>query len=178
MEETKTNTINTPAGQPVGRERMVAYLNTGTSGEPVWSAFGKRVSSSSMNYDWSKSTNRDILGNVYTDIKAPIITQSFDPVSVDSGDAAVVKVWEMAIRDQDRFALANQKVLVAHFYSGDEGKNFAEVHDTSTIVVSRSGGDGGDNLTIAIEVTYGGDRTVGTVAKGADGVTFTPTAAA
>ena len=40
------------------------------------------------------------------------------------------------------------------------------------------GGDGGGTLNIATEITYGGTRTLGTVAKGANGaVTFTPDAA-
>lgn len=175
----ETNPINTPAGQTVARELMIAYLDTGTEGAPKWSAFGKRVSSANMNYDWSKNTNRDILGNVYTDMKNPIITESFDPLPIDSSDEAVVKLWEMGIRDQDRFALSSQKILVAHFYSGAESKNFAEVYDSSAIVVSRAGGDGGDNLTIAAEVTFGGKRTVGTVSKSEKGeVTFTPGSAA
>ena len=167
--------INTPAGQTVARELMIAYLNTGDSSAKKWSAFGKRVASSNMSYDWGKNTERDILGNVFTKLKKPTITQSFDPLPIDSGDEAVVKLWELGIRDQDNQALANQEVMVAHFYSGDSSKNFAEVYDASAIAVSRSGGDGGDDLTIAAEVTFGGTRTVGTFSKGSDGaVTFTP----
>ena len=173
-----TNTIKSTAGQTVARELMIAYLNTGTATAKKWSAFGKRVSSSSMNYDWSTNTERDILGNVFTRMKKPTITQSFDPLPLDSSDEATVKLWELAIRDQDNHALANQEVMVAHFYAGDESKNFAEVYDASAIAVSRNGGDGGDDLTVAAEVTFGGNRTVGTVAKDSDGaVTFTPAAA-
>lgn len=173
MAENKS--INTPVGQTVARELMIAYLNTGDSGAKKWSAFGKRVSSSNMSYDWGKNTERDILGNIFTKLKKPTITQSFDPLPIDSGDAAVVKLWELGIRDQDSQALANQEVMVAHFYSGDSSKNFAEVYDASAIAVSRNGGDGGDDLTLAAEVTFGGTRTVGTVSKDTDGaVTFTP----
>ena len=169
-----TNTIKTTAGQTIARELMIAYLNTGSAGEKKWSAFGKRVASSNMSYDWGKNTERDILGNTFTKLKKPTITQSFDPIPIDSSDAAVVKLWELAIRDQDNQALANQEVMVAHFYAGDESKNFAEVYDASAIAVSRNGGDGGDNLTIAAEVTFGGNRTVGTVSKAGAEVTFTP----
>lgn len=129
--------INTPAGQTVARELMIAYLNTGDSSAKKWSAFGKRVASSNMSYDWGKNTERDILGNVFTKLKKPTITQSFDPLPIDSGDEAVVKLWELGIRDQDNQALANQEVMVAHFYSGDSSKNFAEVYDASAIAVSR-----------------------------------------
>ena len=39
-------TFNTTAGQTIDRELMIAYLNTGTSESPVWSAIGKRVEES------------------------------------------------------------------------------------------------------------------------------------
>ena len=40
-------TFNTTAGETVARELMIAYLNTGESGTPVWSPIGKRVEDSS-----------------------------------------------------------------------------------------------------------------------------------
>ena len=70
-------TFNTTSGQTVKRELLVAYLNTGTSGSPTWSAIGKRVSDSSIDYDWSEETNTDILGNTYTEMRAPQLTQTF-----------------------------------------------------------------------------------------------------
>ena len=57
-----TNTFNTPAGQTVKRELMIAYLNTGTESAPVWSPFGKRVTDSSIEYDWSEETSQDNRG--------------------------------------------------------------------------------------------------------------------
>ena len=44
-------TFNTTPGQTVGREMLIAYLNTGESGSPKWSAIGKRVEDSSAEYD-------------------------------------------------------------------------------------------------------------------------------
>lgn len=41
-------TFNTTAGQTVGREMLIAYLNTGESGTPTWSPIGKRVEDSSI----------------------------------------------------------------------------------------------------------------------------------
>ena len=37
-------TFNTPAGQTVGRELLIAYLNTGDAESPTWSPFGTSVS--------------------------------------------------------------------------------------------------------------------------------------
>ena len=53
-------TFNTPAGQTIARELLIAYLNTGTASEPVWSAVGKRVEDSDTEYDWDSETKRDI----------------------------------------------------------------------------------------------------------------------
>ena len=44
-------TFNTTPGQTVGREMLIAYLNTGESSTPTWSPIGKRVEDSSAEYD-------------------------------------------------------------------------------------------------------------------------------
>ena len=51
MAESTIN-FNTTPGQTVARELLIAYLNTGTHEEPVWSPIGKRVEDSSAEYDW------------------------------------------------------------------------------------------------------------------------------
>lgn len=166
-------TFNTPAGQTIARELLIAYLNTGTSSTPIWSAIGKRVEDSDAEYDWDTETKRDILGAIRNRMKKPTVTQSFDPCELDSGDAAQVKLWNMAVKDQDAQALANLDMLIVHFYAG---QNFAERYDSCMVEVSSLGGEGGGDIGMPINVTYGGERTLGTAAKAADGtVTFTPT---
>ena len=172
-------TFNTPTGQTVARERMIAYLNTGTSSAPVWSPFGKRVEDSSMEYDWDSSTTRDILGNTWGKLKKPIVTQDFDPWDLDGGDAALVHIWNLAVKDQNAMALANQDVLVVHFYAGEEATPFAERYPSSMIEVGENGGEGGGELGVASTVTFGGTRAVGTASKNAEtgAITFNPAAA-
>ena len=166
-------TFNTPAGQTIARELLIAYLNTGTSSTPVWSAIGKRVEDSDAEYDWDTETKRDILGAIRNRMKKPTITQSFDPCELDSDDAAQVKLWNMAVKDQDAQALANLDMLIVHFYAGS---NFAERYESCMVEVSSLGGEGGGDIGMPINVTYGGTRTLGTAAKANDGtVTFTPT---
>ena len=53
-------TFNTTPGQTVGREMLIAYLNTGESSTPTWSPIGKRVEDSSAEYDWQTETKVDI----------------------------------------------------------------------------------------------------------------------
>ena len=80
-------TFNTTPGQTVGREMLIAYLNTGENETPKWSPIGKRVEDSSSEYDWQTETKVDIFGNTYTNGKKPTITQSFDPCELDADDA-------------------------------------------------------------------------------------------
>jgi hypothetical protein len=165
--------FNTVSGAVVERKLLIAYLNTGTTATPVWSPFGKRVEDSSMEFDWQEETKNDILGETHTTMKPPIVTQSFDPCELDSGDAAQVKLWNQAIRDRDIGAMANNDVLVVHAYAGTaDTAVFAERFSSCMVKPSSLGGSG--SVGMPTDVTYGGKRTVGTAAVGDDGVIFTP----
>lgn len=170
------STFTTPAGQTVARELLIAYLNTGTSETPVWSAIGKRVEDSSIDFDWSTETKTDIFGQVYTTGKKATKTQTFDPCELDAGDVAQVKIWNLAVKDNDINALLNQDMLIAHFYATGSGAsdNFAERYDACSVLPTSLGGEGGGQIGMPIDVTYGGTRTVGKVTKTSGGVvTFT-----
>lgn len=165
-------TFNTTAGATVARKMLLLYLNTGTADKPVWSVVGKRVEDSAMEYDWGDESKTDILGNTYTALKEPVITQTFDPCELDSGDAAQVKIWNQSIKDHDIGAMTNNDLLVVHTYAGDATTGaFAERYPTSTVKPSSLGGS--STIGMPIDVTFGGQRETGT-AKAADGtVTFT-----
>lgn len=168
-------TFNTTPGQTVGRELLIAYLNTGTNSEPVWSPIGKRVEDSSAEYDWSDETKQDILGSSWGTMKKPIITQTFDPCELDAGDEAQKKIWDLAVVKQDAQALANMDMLIVHLYAGTANTAvFAERYESCMIKPSSLGGEGGGNIGMPIDVTYGGKRTIGTAAISNGTVTFTP----
>ena len=173
-------TFNTTAGQTIDRELLIAYLNTGEASTPVWSPFGKRVTDSSMEYDWQEDSSKDILGTTRTTMKKPIITQSFDPCELDAGDAAFVKLRNLAIKDQDAAALANQDLLIVHHYAGTaKTAVFAERYDGTMVKPASLGGEGGGFVGMPFDVTLGGNRTTGTAAIGSNGaVTFTADSAA
>lgn len=168
-------TFNTTPGQTVSRELLIAYLNTGTNSEPTWSPIGKRVEDSSAEYDWSDETKQDILGSTWGTMKKPIITQTFDPCELDAGDEAQKKIWDLAVVKQDAQALANMDMLIVHLYAGTANTAvFAERYESCMIKPSGLGGEGGGNIGMPIDVTYGGKRTVGTAAVSNGTVTFTP----
>ncbi len=166
-------TFATPEGQTIDRELLIAYLNTASKEAPTWSAIGKRVEDSSEEMDWGQESKQDILGNTFTTMKKPVISQTFDPIPLDAGDAAAVKMWNLAVKDHDAQALANQDMMIGHFYATSGEAKFAERYDSCAIAVTGIGGDGGGTLNITSEITYGGNRTLGTITKDTSGVTFT-----
>lgn len=172
-------TFNTTAGQTIKRELMIAYLNTGTKSSPTWSAVGKRVEDSSAELDWGEETKQDILGQSYTTMKKPVITQSFDPCELDAGDEALVKLWNTAIKDQDYNALCAMDMLIVHFYAGTAATPFAERYESCSVRPTGLGGAGGGTMGMPFEVTYGGERSTGTAAKDSStgAITFTADAA-
>lgn len=171
--------FNTKNGQTIARELLVAYLNTGAYDSPVWSALGKRVEDSSESFDWSDESKQDILGDVHSTMKKPIITQSFDPCNLDSGDSAIAKVWALGVRDQDNNALTAMDLLIVHLYAGDEDAPFAERYPSSMVKPTGLGGSGGGSMEMPIDITYGGKRQIGTASVAANGtVEFTPEGAA
>lgn len=164
-------TFNTTGGQTIERKLLMLFLNTGTSADPIWSIIGKRVEDSSVEFDWSKDSKQDILGNVNTTMNKPIITQSFDPVNLDSAEAAYVKLWNLAVHDQDVSALANLDMLMVHAYVGSENAFFAERYDGCAVEIKSLGGAA--TVDMPFDVTFGGKRTTGTAAIANGTVTFT-----
>lgn len=171
-------TFNTPAGQTVARELLIAYLNTGTSEAPVWSPIGKRVEDSSIEMDWGAESKVDIFGNSYISGKKATKTQTFEPCELDGADVAQLKIWNLAIRDNDVNALTSQDMLIVHAYAGTANSAvFAERYSACAVLPSGLGGEGGGRIGMPIDITYGGTRTTGTAAINNGTVTFSADAA-
>lgn len=166
--------FNTTEGQTIAREMMISYLNVGTSELPKWAPIGRRTNSADIEMDWSKNSEQDVLGDTWTTMKKPVKTQTFDPVPLDAGDPVGVKLWNLGIRDEDAQALANMDVLIGHFYVDSAEEFFSERYSGCAISLTRIGGEGGGNLEISSEITYGGTRTLGHISRGEGGeITFT-----
>lgn len=168
-------TFNTKENQTIERKLLVCCLNTGTADDPVWSPVGKRVEDSSAEYDWGEESVTDILGDTYTSMSAPKITQSFDPYQLDGADRAQLKIWNDAIRNQDTGAMCNNDMLILHMYAGTKDTAFFAERYAACAVKPTSLG-GASKLAMPIEVVYGGQRTIGTAAVKEGAITFTPTA--
>lgn len=126
-----------------------------------------------MEFDWGDESKQDILGDTHSTMKKPVITQSFDPCNLDSSDSAICKIWALAVHDQDYQALTSCDLLIVHFYAGSTAAPFAERYPSSMVKPTGLGGEGGGNIEMPVDVTYGGTRETGTATKGDDGtVTF------
>lgn len=168
--------FHTPKGQTIDRRLYLVCGNYGTAEAPRWGRLGKRVEDSSAEMDWGEESKKDILGDTYTTMKTPTITQTFDPCELDAGDEYQQHVWQLAVVDQDAPALCSQDLLRIHLYAVDEdGNAFAERYPSSMVKPSGLGGEGGGALTMPIDITFGGAREVGAASVAADGaITFTP----
>ena len=167
-------TMKTTPGQTAERKLYLCCGNSGTYDAPKWGKLGKRVEDSSAEMDWSEETKQDVLGDTYTTMKKPIITQTFEPCELDSGDEYQQHVVDLAVVKQDAAALCAQDLLRIHLYLTDEkGSAFAERYPSSMVKPSGLGGEGGGPLTMPVDVTFGGTREVGTASVAADGtITF------
>lgn len=162
-------TFNTVPGQTIARELLIAYINTSTTDTPAWKPIGKRVEDSSAEYDWQEETKKDIFGDTYASMKKPIITQTFDPSELDAADEGQKFIWDLAIVKQDAQALANCDMLIVHAYA-----DFAERYESCLVRPAAIGGEGGGNIGMPLDVTYGGNRTIGSATISGKTVTFTP----
>ena len=171
-----TYQFNAPPGQTIDRKLYLCCGNSGTYAAPKWGRLGKRVEDSSAEMDWGEETKQDILGDAYTTMKTPVVSQTFDPCELDSGDEYQQHVWNLAVVEQNAPALCSQDLLRVHLYAVDStGAAFAERYPSSMVKPSGLGGEGGGSLTMPIDVTFGGVREVGTASVAADGaITFTP----
>lgn len=169
--------FNTREGVAVDRELLIAALNTGTKDSPVWSPVGRRVEDSSMELDWGVETIKDIFGETYSSGKKSTRTQTFDPWTLDSQDAAQKLIWNTGIKKDDVNALMAMDMLICHFYAGGDGQykeNFAERYESCAVLPTGLGGEGGGSVGMPIDVTYGGKRTLGKASRVNGEIIFTP----
>lgn len=162
-------TFNMTKGATTARKTMLALLNVGTGAtNPTWAPMGISVEDSSIEYDWQEESTTDILGNTWNTAKAPKLTQTFDASALRGGDEVQQKIWSVGVKDQDVSAMTNMDVVVAHLYEGDaSGGFFAERYPASMVKPSGLGGSG--TVDMGYDVSYGGEREVGTVKQASGG---------
>lgn len=167
------------AEQTVGRKELVAYVNTGDIESPEWTAIGWHCTDSSMSVEVDTDTQKDILGNVFTNASIPELTQEFDPLPIRQGTEAGTDKLQQLLHDQwmtQNFS-GTYDTLIVYLYAGtgeqSEKRYDAHHFPASTIVPGDFGGSAEDPLNRPITVYFGGAMEQGTVAINGSTVTFT-----
>lgn len=158
------------AERTVARKELVAYLNTGTSETPEWTAIGWHCTDSSMSVEVDTDTQKDILGNVFTNASTPELTQDFDPLPIRQGTSAGADKLQQLLHDQwmSQDFSKTYDTLIVYLYAGEgtpgtaQCKYDAHRFPASTITPGDFGGSAEDPLNRPITVYYGGTVEVGT----------------
>ena len=166
--------------QTVARKELVAYINVGTAQAPEWVPIGWHCTDSSMNVEIDTDTQKDILGNVFTNASIPELTQEFDPLPIRQRPQNVgVDKLQQLLHDQwmtQNFS-GTYDTLIVYLYAGTEAqdtKHYDAHHfPASTIVPGDFGGAAEDPLNRPITVYFGGTMEQGTVTIDGNTVTFT-----
>ena len=83
-------------------------------------------------------------------------------------------VWTEGVKNQNPQALCALDLLIVHLYAGTANTAaFAERYPSSMVRPTSLGGEGGGNIEMPLEVTFGGQRTTGTASMSNGVPTFT-----
>lgn len=157
--------VNETSYNTIDRADLMAYINVSESKEtPDWAPLGIGAESGSHSYDWQNESKTDIWGNVYNNMKKPIVSLELDPWPVSGNDKAQKHIWVLGVANQDHVKLSAQDILLVHKYVSvgeTAAAYFAERYNASSITINNIGGDGGGVLTDGCTLTCGGERSVG-----------------
>lgn len=168
--------------QTVARKELVAYINVSANQNAAeWVPIGWHCTDSSMSVEIDTDTQKDILGNVFTNASTPELSQEFDPLPIRQGEQ-VDKIQQL-LHDQwmsQNFS-GTYDTLIVYLYAGaNENPRKYDAHrfPASTIVPGDFGGSADEPLNRPITVYFGGAMEQGkaTITDGV--VTYTKNAQA
>lgn len=164
------------AEQTVARKELVAYVKVNNT----WVPIGWHCTDSSMNVEIDTDTQKDILGNVFTNVSIPELSQEFDPLPIRQNPQNVgVDALQQLLHDQwmsQNFS-GTYDTLIVYLYAGvlDSNPQKYDAHrfPASTIVPGDFGGSADEPLNRPITVNFGGMMEQGTVTINEGVVTYT-----
>lgn len=150
-------------GTNAPRNFLVTALSPSRSDTGPWIFLGGRVWDSSMDVDVTEETNRDILGNSYTEITDVTVAQDLVWQVNNSLSFPIVALVD-DILDRNAFTeFAGFPALVIRAYMGTSGSYYATMWPESTISPQPQGGAGdGGGVDHGIGLTFGGAPVRGT----------------
>lgn len=165
------------AEQTVARKELVAYIKVSTNqNEDKWVPIGWHCTDSSMSVEIDTDTQKDILGNVFTNASIPELSQEFDPLPIRQGTQTDDLQQLLHNQWMSQNFSGTYDTLIVYLYAGTgtpgqpECKYDAHHFPASTIVPGDFGGAAEDPLNRPITVYFGGTMEVGTVTISEQGV--------
>jgi hypothetical protein len=155
----------------IKRSQLATFMNTGTSGSPVWKRIGKGVTGQTIGYNPQTNTETDIdqdsattnLDGYQVNIPTPQTAYAGDPV---------FDFVDNLRRTRAIGSDAEVEILIIYLYTGSPYK--AE-RNQAVIQIDDFGGDGGSSVVLNYTLNLNGDPVIGTAIV-ADGTpVFTPT---
>lgn len=155
----------------VKRSEFASFLNIGTSAEPVWKRMGKGITSQSVAYNPSTTSETYIdEDNATTNVDSYAINVA-TPQTAYAGEPVFDYVDAMRKAHAIGSDCATQIMFVYIYAKDSQGKYDAEVND-AVIQIDDFGGDGGASVVINYTVNINGDPKLGKATITSGEVTF------
>lgn len=157
----------------VKRSEFAAFLNVGTKQSPSWARMGKGITSQTIAYNPSTTSETYIDEDNATtnlDSYAPTIDT---PQTAYAGDAVFDYVDNLR-QTRAVGSDAETEVLLVYIYDEESAGVYKAERNTAVIPIDDFGGEGGGNVVLNYTVNLNGDPTQGTATITGGTVTFTP----
>jgi hypothetical protein len=155
------------------RKDFAAFLNTGTIAVPVWSRMGQGITSQTLTYNASKTTETYIHqdnANNSVDSYAPTMDT---PQTAYAGDPVFDYVDDLR-KTRAVGSEAQGELLLVYIYDEESTGVYKAEKNNCTITIGDFGGEGGGNVVLNYTIDLDGDPTLGTATITGGTVTFTP----
>ena len=166
--------FNLDENQDAERKLLITAVDvSGGTTTPEWEILGIDIEDSSIEFNPELQTKTDIRGNTGTKLLRLEPQQSMEPYTIKGGSKLAMILREYR-RNGELSKFSQFKVLLVEGYVGDSTAGYeAEVHEGCTIIANSLGGS--STVDMPIEIHFSNRKTLGTVDKLEDELTFTPT---
>ena len=160
------------AENKVKRSDLMAFLNTGTADEPVWSRMGKGITSQVLAYNPATTSETYIDEDSATTNLDSYSVNISTPQTAYAGNAVFDFVDELR-KTRAVGSDAQAEVLLVYAYDKAEGGGYRAERNNAVLQIDDFGGEGGGSVVLNYTVNLNGNPTFGTATVEGGTVTFT-----
>jgi hypothetical protein len=160
------------AENKVKRSDLMAFLNTGTTDEPVWSRMGKGITSQVVSYNPATTSETYIDEDSATTNLDSYAVNISTPQTAYAGNAVFDYVDNLR-QNRAVGADAQAEVLLVYAYAKDGENKFKAERNNAVLQIDDFGGEGGGSVVLNYTVNLNGNPVLGTATIEGGTVTFT-----